>query len=107
MLKSHYSPITPLKITPIDELQQLVASNINPRKAFIFQNRPEISVYQKSPNLYWLSESGEALKIAQNFYQTLRATDTLNCKMIYIEAINETDGLMAALNDHLLKATSK
>lgn len=107
MLKSHYSPITPLKITPIDELQQLIASNSDPRTAFIFQKCPENSVYQKSANVHWLSESGEALDIAQNFYQILRATDTLNYEFIYIEAINETEGLMAALKDRLLKAASK
>ena len=110
MLKSHYSPITPLKITPKKELQQLIASNIDPRTAFIFQKCPENSVYNKynkSANVHWLSESGEASEIAQNFYQILRATDTLNYELIYIEAINETEGIMAALKDRLIKAASK
>ena len=76
-------------------------------KHLYFKSRPEISVYQRLTNVYWLSESGEALDIAQNFYQILRATDTLNYELIYIEAINETEGLMAAIKDRLLKAASK
>ena len=106
MLKSHYSPTTPLKITPIDELKELVALDGNSRKAFIFQNRPEISVYQRLTNVYWLSESGEALDISQNLYQTLRTTDTLNYETIHIEAINESEGLLGAIKDRLLKAAS-
>ena len=107
MLKSHYSPITPLKITPLDGLKKLVASNSHPRIAFIFQKRPKNSHYEKLANIYWLSENGDALDIAQNFYQILRATDALNYELIHIEAINETKGLKAALKDRLSKAATR
>lgn len=107
MLKSHYSPVTPLEITHLDQLNQLVASNNESAFAFIFQKRPEESTYNELPNVYWLSESGAELEIAHNFYQLLRATDALNFKRIYIEAINETEGLRAALKDRLSKAASQ
>ena len=87
MLKSHYSPITPLEINPIDKLKELITSNNNPRTAFIFQERPVNSAYQNLDNVYWLSESGEALDITQNFYQILRITDALDYEMIHIEEI--------------------
>ena len=107
MLESHYSPITPLKITAIDKLEELIASNSDPRKAFIFQKRPKNQVYQKQSNVYWLSKSGEALDIAQNFYQILREADALSYNIIHIEAINDNEGLKAALCDRLTKASSQ
>ena len=72
-----------------------------------FKSAQKIQCYQKSSNIYWLSENGESLDIAQNLYQILRATDALNYEFIYIEAINETEGLMAALKDRLSKAASQ
>ena len=107
MLKSHYSPITPLEITPIDKLKELITSNSNPRTAFIFQERPVNSAYQNLDNVYWLSESGETLDITQNFYQILRITDALDYEMIHIEEITGNDGLKVALKDRLSKAASK
>ena len=104
MLKSHYSPITPLKITPIDQLKKLVALNKDLKKAFIFLKRPKFTIHKKQSNVYWLSDDGGALDIAQNFYQLLRETDASNYKIIYIEAINENKGLKAAIKDRLSKA---
>ena len=106
MLKSHYSPVTPLEITQLNELKHLVSMNNEPAYAFIFQKRPGDWIDHKSPNIYWLSESGSDTEMAHNFYQLLRATDALNYQKIYIEAIKETEGIKAALKDRLSKAAS-
>ena len=107
MLKSHYSPNTPLEITTFDQLKRLITSKNQSTFAFIFQKRPDESLYQKSSNIYWLSESGEDLEIAHNLYQLLRATDALNYQRIYIEDILETEGMSVALKDRLSKAASQ
>lgn len=107
MLKSHYSPVTPLEIRSLDQLEQLVTSNNDTTMAFIFQKRPKELKDNQCPNVYWLSEKGEVSEIAHNFYQLLRTTDTLKYKKIYIEAINEAEGLRAALKDRLSKAASQ
>ena len=107
MLKSHYSPITTLQITQLDQLNRLVALNSDPRAAYIFQMRPEKSTYHEFPNVYWLSKNGDALDIVQNFYQLLRETDALNYEIIHIQAVNENEGIKAALKDRLSKAASQ
>ena len=104
MLQSHYSPDTPLEITPLFKLNQLITSNDRNKTAFIFQKRPEQLVYHNMPNIYWFSENGAELEIAHNLYELLRSTDALNYKKIYIQDIDETEGLKAAIKDRLLKA---
>jgi L-threonylcarbamoyladenylate synthase len=107
MLKSHYSPKTPLEITPLDRLNDLIISSNDSECAYIFQKRPDESFYHTSPNVYWLSENGSDKEIAYNIYRVLRATDALNYEKIYIEVISDTEGLSVALKDRLSKAASK
>ena len=107
MLKSHYSPNTPLKIATLDQLKRLITSKNQSAFAFIFQKRPDESLHQKSSNIYWLSENGENMEIAHNLYQLLRATDALKYQRIYIEDIKATRGMSVALKDRLTKAASQ
>lgn len=107
MLKSHYSPITPLEIIPLNLLKELVSSDNTRKFAFIFQKRPKEMISQEQPNIYWLSEDGAELEIAHNLYRLLRTTDTLNYQKIYIETINDDKGLKTALKDRLSKAASQ
>ena len=107
MLKSHYSPNAPLEITTLDNLKRLITSKNQSAFAFIFQKRPNKTLFQKSSNIYWLSENGENLEIAHNLYQLLRAADALNYQRIYIENINETEGISVAIKDRLSKAASQ
>ena len=106
MLKSHYSPNTPLEITALEQLKRLITSKNQSAFAFIFQKRPDELSYQKLSNIYWLSENGENLEIAHNLYHILRTTDALAYKRIYIQDINETEGMSVALKDRLSKAAS-
>lgn len=107
MLKSHYSPNTQLEITTLDKLKRLITSKNQSYFAFIFQKRPDELLYQKSSNIYWLSENGEHLEIAHNLYKLLRYTDTLNYQRIYIEDIKGADGISVAISDRLSKAASQ
>ena len=52
MLKSHYSPITPLEITTLDKLKRLITSKNQSAFAFIFQKRPDESLHQKSSLIF-------------------------------------------------------
>lgn len=107
MLKSHYSPITPLEIITFDKLKQFITYKNQTAFAFIFQKRPKEPLYQKSSNIYWLSDSGENLEIAHNLYQLLRTTDALNYQKIFIEEIKETGGISLALKDRIKRAASQ
>ena len=107
MLKSHYSPKAPLEINSRDKLMKLVASKNSSRVAFIFQMRPKNSEYQKLPNIYWLSETGEELEIAQNFYHLLRVADALDYQKIHIEEIDDNAGISTAIRDRLLRAATQ
>lgn len=107
MLKSHYSPQTPLKLTTLDQLKRLINSKNQIAAAFIFQKRPEELMYQEPSNIYWFSKNGGKLEIAQNLYQLLREIDNLNYQMIYIEDIKEAEGMSVALKDRLSKASSQ
>ena len=104
MLKSHYSPTTPLKVKVLDQLNKIVSKNNDNTKAFIFQKRPSKEKYSKLNNIYWLSESGNESSMAKNFYQLLRQVDDLSYQIIYIEEFDDSKGLYLALRDRLSKA---
>ena len=107
MLKSHYSPTTSLQISSLNKLKLLASSGSTHKIGFIFQKRPENSLHQESPNIHWLSENGEEIEIARNFYKVLRTADNENYNTIYIEEIFENEGLRVAIKDRLIKAASK
>ena len=107
MLKSHYSPITPLEIRSYNKLKKIAESCDKIGIAYIFIKRPKILPYQGSNNVYWLSENGEEFEIARNLYRILRSLDNLNYTKIYIEAIDKDCGINVALKDRLSRASSE
>ena len=105
MLKSHYSPKTPLEISTSKNLNR-IANSGNSSSALIYLKRPK-GLLDKLKNVYWFSENGSELEIARKLYQLLRNTDALNYEKIFIEAPDEGDGINTALIDRLSKAAAK
>jgi L-threonylcarbamoyladenylate synthase len=98
MMEKHYSPRTPLRLTPPGRLQ---AANV----AGIYLRKP---AGRTSGNVYWLSSRGSLAEIARNLYRVLRAADEGGWKEIHVEPIPaEAGGLATALRDRLQRAAAK
>ena len=98
MLPQHYSPHTPLVIkSPWTKLP--------PQVAGIFLRKPAGSV---AKNAYWLSDRAVLVDMARNLYRVLRQADEGHHRQIWIEALpDDSGGLAAAINDRLQRAATK
>ncbi len=98
MLERHYSPRTPLRLTPRPV-------GTNQQNALIFLRQPA----GKSPaHVYWLSKRGALDEIARNLYRVLREADAGGHREIQLEKLPATaGGLAAALNDRMKRAAVK
>ena len=98
LLPQHYSPRTPLVI-------KSGWTKLPPNIAGIFLRRPAGPVAR---NIFWLSQRASLAEIARNLYHTLRAADLGGHRQIWIEALPEgSGGLAAAINDRLRRAAAK
>ena len=107
MLKSHYSPKTPLEIVSYEQLKYLICSCRSSDCAYVLQKKSHDLINFKASNLYWLSKDGSNEEIAYNIYRLLRDIDAINYKNIYIEDIDNSGGFSVALRDRLTKAASQ
>jgi L-threonylcarbamoyladenylate synthase len=98
MLPKHYSPRTPLVIK--DAWTRLPS-----KVAGIFLRKPAGPATQ---GVYWLSGRASLAEVARNLYRVLRQADQGNHRQIWIEALPEdSGGLAAAINDRLRRAAAK
>jgi L-threonylcarbamoyladenylate synthase len=98
MLPQHYSPHTPLVIK---NCWTRLPSDV----AGIFLRKPAIPA---AANVYWLSKRGALAEVARNLYQVLRRADGGHHRKIWIEALpEETGALAAAINDRMHRAAVK
>ena len=107
MLKSHYSPKTPLELMPLANLEYLARGKIERGVALLFLKKPAfLKTLQESvqKDIFWLSEDGLDLHIAQNLYRQMRIIDTKAYNRILAERLPTEDGLNSALIDRLTKA---
>lgn len=107
LLKSHYSPKTPLELISLDSLLKLAQNEKGVGDALLFLKKPSAlnsfpSTVQK--NIYWLSEDGLDLNIAQNLYRQMRMIDAQAYDRILVERLPTESGLYSALTDRLKKA---
>lgn len=110
MLKSHYSPKTPLKLIPFAKLEHRARGDLESGLALLFLKKPiflETLPHSLQKNIYWLSEDGLDKHIAQNLYQQLRLIDTHGYDYILVERPSSKSGLYLALIDRLSKAAHK
>lgn len=101
LLKSHYSPQTPLKPFSSEKLPQL----LNPlgKYAIIFLQRPHQAPQAPSTEIFWLSEDGNLNEVAKNLFSLLAHLDDQNFDSIFIE-LPPNKGLGLAINDRLKRA---
>jgi len=105
LLKSHYSPIKPLELRKLKEIEAMLKKDSLRESAIILNKRPmELSITMR--NIYWLSEDGDLKEIAKNLYTLLRTIDKTEYSRIIVEAI-KSEGLGIALMDRLTRASEQ
>lgn len=110
MLKSHYSPKTTLKLEPLESLECCAQGDIKNTVALVFLKKPAFLgtlPHSVQKDIYWLSEDGLDLHIAQNLYHQLRIIDAKAYHRILVERPPSDSGLNSALVDRLAKAAHK
>ena len=105
MLKSHYSPSTPIEKISLTKMLKLINTK-NAMRMLLFQRTHKDKISIKAPNIFCLSEKGNSVEIAHNFYELLRKADGLRYAKIYIEEVTDNNGINAAINDRLSRAIS-
>lgn len=107
LLKSHYSPRTPLKL--FDPCDVPYLENGLGKQAVIFVKRPERQEqYQENEflKIFWLSENGDLNEVGKNLFSLLERLDDQGFKCVYIER-PENRGIGIAINDRLKRAAHK
>lgn len=99
LLDQHYSPHTPLTITPC--ISAALQQEAGPDTALIFQRKPRI----EGANIFWLSNTGEVAEAAHNLFAVLREADRRKFHRMVIESAPNNGGALAiAINDRLTRA---
>ena len=102
LLDQHYSPHTPLTITPRITAAQRKAAD--PDTALIFQRKPRTA----GANIFWFSAVGDLSDAAHNLYAVLREADAGKFARMIVEAAPKAGGALAvAINDRLTRAAEK
>lgn len=102
LLDQHYSPHTPLTITPRITAAQQKATG--PDTALIFQQKPKAA----GTNVSWFSVEGALTEVAHNLYAVVRQADAGKFARMIVEAAPKSGGaLAAAINDRLTRAAGK
>ncbi len=98
MLERHYSPRTPLVL-------RKPGTKLPPGVAVILLRKPG---GQSAGNVFWLSERGALREMARNLYRVLRQVDEGRYRQIWLEALpDDSGGLAAALTDRMKRAATK
>ncbi|MCS7180847.1 MAG: L-threonylcarbamoyladenylate synthase type 1 TsaC, partial [bacterium] len=98
-LPSHYSPKTPLKILRnYDEVKENIKCGL-----LAFKKPKNLKKFYK---VEVLSEKGDLVEAASNFFSLLHKLDNLGLDLIYVEPVPEK-GLGIAIMDRLKKAELK
>lgn len=101
MLKSHYSPKTPLQLGYLDDL---IAEYPQKRLGILAFKRTISGVPVDRQCV--LSESGDLAEAARNLFASIRSLDALDVDIILAEWVPEK-GLGRAINDRLRRASVK
>lgn len=107
LLKSHYSPRTPLKLFDFDAIPD---RDVRLQKhAIIFVKRPNsLEKYKETDflKLFWLSENGDLNEVGKNLFSLLERLDGQGFEIIFVER-PENRGIGIAINDRLKRAAHK
>ena len=107
MGSKHYSPRTPIILK--ENFNELSIESLDPNLDLIIcsdlEEEENFSNYHFSTLL--LSKSGKLNEIAKNLYHTLQIADSMNKKRIIMHKIQGPENLATAINDRLLRASSR
>jgi L-threonylcarbamoyladenylate synthase len=99
----HYSPRTPVVLH--GRLSVRAAARGGPRDAWLFVARPP-GGRKAGSNLFWLDARGDLRRAARRLFAALRELDDGRFRRIHVER-PRGGGLAEALNDRLLRASSR
>jgi len=118
-LKSHYAPKTALSVLSHEEIIKKQFTDEDAKQAFLFFDGQTRDAWQKeqaafnknkenpdAPVVKVLSEKGDLLEAASNLFETLHELDACDASHIYAQEVPR-HGLGEAINDRLLRASSK
>lgn len=106
LLKSHYSPRTPLKLFNSNDIPHLHDQG---KHAIIFVKRPQTLQALKETEflkIFWLSENGDLNEVGKNLFSLLERLDNQAFNCIFAELPQNT-GIGIAINDRLRRASHK
>ncbi len=102
LLKSHYSPNTPLKVIASDELDEAVLSyQTKNLRAAVLAFRPPSSSVGK-----WIVAEVEPEGYAKNLYSHLRELDRCSCDVILVEKVPVSQS-WSGISDRLTRASCR
>lgn len=101
MLKSHYSPRTPVNL--LNKVTRTQINEIPADEAVLLQVKP---AYLTQNNVFWLTANGELPKAAHILFSILRQLDNENWRKINAEVAPGRSALALAINDRLTRAAA-
>ncbi|HET6756464.1 MAG TPA: L-threonylcarbamoyladenylate synthase [Burkholderiales bacterium] len=93
-LPSHYSPRTPLKIVSAAELEKCATENV------------AVLSFGTTMSSRWIAASRDAAEYARSLYANLRALDEMQCDVIFVERVPESEE-WTAIRDRLARAAAR
>lgn len=107
LMHKHYAPDTPLFIYPT--LEKLLSSRFSASSDLILlpSQKCRLNGDVSKINIHYLSKEGEPHEITKNLYLSLRHLDNLNKDRIYTSLFPSDDGVFSAINDRLIRASTK
>lgn len=103
LLKSHYSPRTPLKLFKSGENPPI--SEIPGKKAIVFIKRPAFIQNVPEFSTFWFSENGDLNEVSKNLFNLLEQLDNQELKTIFVE-LPAKRGIGIAICNRLQRAAS-
>jgi len=107
-LSSHYAPHTPLILCNHEEMMNLAYEK---GKSYLFFSKESLNLWKERQNInetdyriQVLSEKGDMIEAAANFFEILHKLDKLSVSAIYAEKVPDK-GLGKAINDRLFRAS--
>lgn len=106
-MRKHYAPETPLFLHK--SISKLVDSNAISTDDLLLLPSPDSINSELNPRISvsYFSQSGSSIDVARGLYSTLKEADKSNARRIHISLLTSNDGMSRAINDRLIRASSK
>ncbi len=103
-LKSHYSPMTPVRLVSGEQLFSVLSEMKNDsKKAAVLSFKGESDSLVQHSDKAWIVAHGDPHNYARHLYSNLRKLDNLNCDLIIVEEVPTTES-WSGIQDRLQRA---